>query len=856
MTDLIKNLELIDAYTVYDNLTVEIHIWHIVRDDVGSIQTWRLVYVNRPALKTWGFKSLEEIKGKTTDEIFGTGSTEHYLEVVKKITEEHTPHSFTDYFEQIDKHFRFTSIPFGDYFITTGDDITEFVKERAAIEQQNKGLVATTHALTKTKLRMRMASDSAGIGIWDLNMDNNLMVWDDQMYKLYGITSETFSGAYEAWTNGLHTDDRVMAEQVFMDAVNGDGQFHTEFRVQRPNGDVLWIKADAWTHKDLSDGCYHMTGVNQDITERKNVEVDLLRQTQRADVLLQLPRLAEELDEYALMERSLKLAEDLTGSQVSFMHFVNDDEESIELVAWSQRTIAEYCKASFSRHYPVSRAGVWADAVRQHAPVLCNDYANYPEKMGLPDGHAELVRFISVPVIENDKVVMLTGVGNRTTDYDKFDLESVQLISNDIWHIVQHHRNQQELMLEKTLLETRVAQRTEALEAVSIKAEAANIAKSTFLANMSHEIRTPMNGILGTLNLMRREGMTPKQAQHLDTIDNSSQHLLSVINNILDISKIESGKFTLEEVPVSINSLIKNIVSIISGRCEAGGLKLLVKLEPLPQNLTGDPTRLQQAMLNYATNAVKFTKNGSITLRALKLDETTDSVKVRFEVTDSGIGIDREAMPRLFSSFEQADNTMTRKYGGTGLGLVITQQLAKLMGGDAGAESTLGSGSTFWFTAKLNKGSEADDSNAETIINTEEEIRQRYAGNRVLVVDDEPINREIAVILLDTVGLVVDTAKNGEEAVALTKDKSFVAIFMDMQMPILNGLEATQQIRQLTAYRDIPIIAMTANAFTEDKAACLAAGMNAFLAKPYNPDELYATLLRALRVTKGSPPPV
>ena len=174
----------------------------------------------------------------------------------------------------------------------------------------------------------------------------------------------------------------------------------------------------------------------RDITERKQAQTLVLRQAQRAEALLQLPRLSAELDEHAFMQRSLTLAEDLTGSTVSFMHFVNDDEETVELVAWSQRTIAHYCQAAFDRHYPVSSAGIWADAVRQHAPVVCNDYASYPGKMGLPDGHAQLMRFVSVPVIENGKVVMLTGVGNSAAAYDEFDLESVQLLSNDIWHIV------------------------------------------------------------------------------------------------------------------------------------------------------------------------------------------------------------------------------------------------------------------------------------------------------------------------------------------------------------------------------------------------------------------------------------
>ena len=402
-------------------------------------------------------------------------------------------------------------------------------------------------------------------------------------------------------------------------------------------------------------------------------------------------------------------------------------------------------------------------------------------------------------------------------------------------------------------LEKRVSQRTADLETTNqlltkakIQAEAANIAKSAFLANMSHEIRTPMNGILGMANILRREGVTSKQAQRLDTIDASAQHLLSVINDVLDISKIEAGKFTLEEAPVVVSSLLANVSSILSERVKTKGIHLLIETEHLPHNLTGDPTRLQQALLNYATNAVKFTETGSVTLRTLKQEETADSVTVRFEVQDTGIGITPEALSRLFSTFEQADNSMNRRYGGTGLGLAITKRLAELMGGKVGADSTPGVGSTFWFTVTLTKSGETAEAATATAVDAEAEIRRRYAGRRILVVDDEPVNREIALMQLEAVDLVVDMAVDGTEAVALAQKNRYAAILMDMQMPKLNGLEATQEIRRLPGYRDTPIIAMTANAFAEDKAKCMVAGMNDFLIKPFNPAELFAVLLRSL----------
>ena len=438
----------------------------------------------------------------------------------------------------------------------------------------------------------------------------------------------------------------------------------------------------------------------------------------------------------------------------------------------------------------------------------------------------------ALPIVRKDEIGLMVGSFNHL----------LQVLGEREAELNQHRHH----------LESLVEERTAALSIAKEAAETANRAKSSFLANMSHELRTPMNAIMGMTDLALRRASDAKQIDQLHKVNNASHHLLSVINNILDISKIEAERLTLEQIDFRLGSVLENLSSLLSQKASGKGLRLLIDIAPELANrsLCGDPLRLGQILLNLTGNALKFTTQGSVSIRVQISEERPADLLLRFDVSDTGIGISPEDQKRLFTAFEQANGSTTRQYGGTGLGLAICKRLAQMMGGSIGIESDPGVGSNFWFTVRLSKSTQPlAVSILPSTAAAETRIKQRYNGARVLLAEDEPINQEVSRGLLEEVGLVVDLAADGLLAVDMAKATNYALILMDMQMPLLDGVDACKAIRLCPGRENTPILAMTANAFEEDRQRCFEAGMNDHIAKPVDPDLLFETLFKWLQKT-------
>lgn len=483
------------------------------------------------------------------------------------------------------------------------------------------------------------------------------------------------------------------------------------------------------------------------------------------------------------------------------------------------------------------KEGTFSWALNQNRAVVLHGDKGHPSRLF----HTVAIR---------GKVI---GMFIATFDYDSNSVTEITLgllsiILLNCANTIEASNLNMKVREQNEVLETKIEERTRELEIQKTHAEAASVAKSNFLATMSHEIRTPMNGVMGMAQVLAATELTEEQQLYLNTILDSSDSLLSVINDVLDFSKIEAGKMLLEIKAFNLEQITKDVLRLFKSKATDKSISLTLKIEDdCPLHFMGDSLRIKQVLQNLISNAIKFTEQGVVKIKmsGAKISERQASLMI--EVSDSGLGIAQESQDKLFTDFTQVDSSTTRKYGGTGLGLAICKQLVSLMHGEIGVKSELGQGATFWLTLSLPINNDVKN-NEENLLGVNAKQLTPLTG-RVLLVEDNAVNQIVAKAILESFKLTPDIVANGQQAVDNVKKESYDLVLMDCQMPVLDGFEATLQIRQWEQENKlptIPIIALTANVHDKDKKRCLDVGMSQYLSKPIIKEELYNTLSQYL----------
>ena len=634
------------------------------------------------------------------------------------------------------------------------------------------------------------------------DLNHNIIQVNDVFCEVSGYDRDEIIGKPHSMFN---SDEHPKSFYVDMwKTIDKGSPWKAEICNKKKNGTLFWVQTSIVPIKSLDGKIIRYISIGTDITDKKEMlKSQALVNDLLMDSLAELSSYIKAIDEHASVSIT-DLEGNITKVNQQFCSITGYTEQ--ELIGQNHRLFSSGMHSDLfykEMWQTISSGKVW------HG-TICNK-----NKAG---------NFYWI----DTAIVPLKDSKGKTTHYlsVRFDLTEQKLIHNELRELNES-------------LEERVIARTSELETAKKAAEAANKAKSNFLSNMSHEIRTPMNSIIGMTHLVMQTELTPKQKDYIEKANLSATHLLHIINEILDFSKIEAGKFTLEKDIFSFEEMRIKLQSIFSEKALEKEINLQIDFDEIALLYAeGDMTRLSQVAINLIGNALKFTnRGGSVVVRATLLSENEVTYSIKMQCEDTGIGMTDEQQKKLFQSFQQADDSTSRKYGGTGLGLAISKQLVTLMNGNIGVSSDYGKGSTFWFTFEIKKVIEIPM--LEDI--KQKDVKMDLVGKKLLVAEDNQFNQQVAIGFLEKYGVDVVIANNGLEAIQAVGKDTFICVLMDMQMPKMDGLEATKQIRYL-GYDELPIIAMTANASLEDRTACLDSGMNDFITKPIDPDVLYAKI--------------
>ncbi len=793
--------------------------------------------------------------------------------------------------EQLDVEYRIQSQDEGYIWVKDRGRIVEWDEDKQPLRMAGTHVNITEskraeQALKNSEQRFRDVAYASGEYIWEISTDYQFTFVTDRTETVVGYSPSEVIGT-SPWDYMLPEEIERLQPYFMQVLLAGKSFQNIDIHTRHGNGQPIWQRVSGIPIRDEQGTVIGYRGTSTNITEQKENEEKLHAKEAFETLIMRLStefnnlhsreidrgiqHTLEELGRFAKVDRSYFFLFDMANAAMSNTH------------EWCADGIEAF--KDELQDIPLDTLPWWIDRLKRHKNVHIPDVMDMPEDAAqeqqvlLEQGIKSL---LVLPVFYGTEILGFIGF-DSVRSYKTWDRDSIGLlrvVAELFGNTLNRKRTEEELHFAKERAErankdllkinTELENTTRFANEMARKAELANQAKSEFLANMSHEIRTPMNAIMGMSALLLKTGLSEKQQAFAQTMRQSSEALLNLINDILDLSKIESGKMELEETEFDLHELLQGIAELLAVQSNSRKLDFECTLDnDLPHMLQGDPTRLRQILLNLGGNAVKFTEKGSVLIHVGMEQEAVGQVMMLFTVKDTGIGIPDEAMSRLFQPFSQVDSSISRKFGGTGLGLRICKQLVEMMGGSIDVDSSPGEGSTFSVRVRLGlqnpsrlssptkiKPSLNNQSSQTLILRDLQEEKQAIPDTspdpgfadrmRILLAEDNQVNQQLVLYLLESEGFRAAIANNGKEAVETIEKEQVDLVLMDVQMPIMDGLEATRRIRYLErdGEHHTPIIAMTAHAMKGDRERCLAAGMDGYLSKPIDPDELMQTLRR------------
>jgi len=722
-----------------------------------------------------------------------------------------------------------------EYRILTKDGTLKWIKDIVNVIKENGKPVALSGyfiditdtkeielALKESEERLNKAQQLGHLGSWEVDIATGVEKWSDETYRICGYTPNSVMPTIELTLSITHPDDRANAKDVYKKSIDQQNKFQLEKRIILPSGELKHVLSVGDTIVDKWGKPIKVVGSLLDITELKRAEHKIVKNNERLESLLRIAQheseSTQELLNFALVE-----AIKLTESEIGYIYFYDENTKLFTLNAWSPSVLMECAVQNPSTQFELDKTGCWGDVVRQRKPIMMNDYnPSNPLVKGTPEGHVILRKFLSIPVYSLSNIVAVVGVANKEDDYDNSDVYQLTLLMNSTWRSVEKFRMVEDLIKAKE------------------KAQESDRLKSAFMANMSHEVRTPLNGIMGFSEMISQEETSnDDRRNYAKIIADCGHQLVSILDNILDISKIAVGQMDIHEEVLNVNDLVNEMFMLFESKMAEK--KLLFRcnksLSDSSCNVSTDKNKLWQILMNLLTNALKFTKSGSITF-----GYSLENDFLHFYVEDTGIGIKPENHELIFDRFRQVDFDLTRNYGGTGLGLSITKSLVQLLGGKVWLKSNLGEGSTFYISIPYKPFQ-------DKIIDTQDHYRRSstlFSKPQILIVEDNEINFIYFKEVLSSENVVVLRANSGEEAIAICKENQEIElVLMDIKMPGINGYEATKQIKEFCP--NLPIVAQTAFAMPVDREYALKLGFDDFITKPVSNELLISILNKYLK---------